>query len=148
MGVEFTENELYCFLHILEREKPKMHSENSVTNIQESPIDRRSQSGLIIYKDLYTLVKNYIKKEKMIRDSERLGLDYRVLTKPTFEFLLKIKQAMVSKEGKTLKLKSVLKKVCQSFGLNETQVIEVIDFEEFFDQLFVKFQIMCPSKNE
>jgi hypothetical protein len=40
--VEFTEKELYCFLHILEREKPKMYSENSVTNIQESPNERHS----------------------------------------------------------------------------------------------------------
>lgn len=42
MNVELTEKEMYCLLHILEREKPKMYSENSVTNIQESPSDSYS----------------------------------------------------------------------------------------------------------
>jgi len=46
---------------------------------------------VILYSDLLTLIKNYVKKEKLLVDSQRKGLDYRALTEPSFDFLLKLK---------------------------------------------------------
>ena len=38
-----------------------------------------------------------------MQESIRLGLDYRVLTEPTFDFLLRIKQELNGPDGKTEK---------------------------------------------
>ena len=38
-----------------------------------------------------------------MQESIRLGLDYRVLTKPTFDFLLRIKQELNGPDGKAEK---------------------------------------------
>lgn len=91
--------------------------ENSVTNI-DSTADLRE--GLIFYKDLYTLVKNFLKKEKILKESEKLGLDYKVLTQPTFEFLLKLKKALTSEDGKPQKFKKVFKQEITIKVINET----------------------------
>ena len=58
------------------------------------------EQGFILYKDVYTLIRNYLRKEKIMQESISFGLDYKVLTKPTFEFLLKIKQALNGPDGK------------------------------------------------
>lgn len=42
--------------------------------------------------DLFKLVKNYLAKEKLMMESMRLGIDYRVLSETTFKFLLELKQ--------------------------------------------------------
>ena len=49
---------------------------------------------------MYTLVRNYLRKEKIMRQSVRLGLDYQILSKATFDFLLRIKQMLNSTDVK------------------------------------------------
>lgn len=75
MEVELSDLEVHCLLNVLQRD-----------------LDIPGQGGIIVYKDLLTLIKNFVKKEKLILNSEQLGLNYRVLTQPTFAYLLKLKQ--------------------------------------------------------
>jgi hypothetical protein len=52
------------------------------------------QQDIVLFMDLHRLVKNYISKEKLMLESLRLGIDYRVLTQPTFSFLLQLKKSI------------------------------------------------------
>ena len=83
----------------------------------------------------------------MIKDSERLGLDYRVLTQATFDFMLKIKQALIGQDGKSERFKSSFKKHISRQVINETTNIELMGFDDLFDHLFMKFKIHCPTKD-
>lgn len=49
------------------------------------------QQEIVLFMDLIRLVRNYMNKENLMLESLRLGLDYRVLTQPTFGFLLQLK---------------------------------------------------------
>ena len=66
----------------------------------ESLNQTQDNAGYILYRDVYTLVRNYLRKQKIMRQSIDLGLDYRVLTKVTFDFLLRIKQVLNGPEDK------------------------------------------------
>ena len=109
-----------------------------------------NDQGFILYKDVYTLVRNYLRKEKIMSESERLGLDYRILTKPTFEFLLRIKQEMNGPDGKgetNKPFKEVFEKWIETKKVNrDTQVLAIL-FDNFFDGLFMKFKIVCPPQS-
>lgn len=74
LKVDFTELELSCLRSILQRDYLQTGSD-----------------PVILYSDLLTLIKNFVKKEKLLVDSQRKGLDYRALTEPSFDFLLKLK---------------------------------------------------------
>ena len=94
LGVSFTDKELYCLLHILVRETGDALAESEGLNASAD------SSGFILYRDVYTLVLNYLRKEKIMAKSVKLGLDYQVLTKATFDFLLRIKQVLNADEEK------------------------------------------------
>ena len=58
-------------------------------------VEENSDLKLVFYLDLYKLLKNYLRKEKLMVESLRLGFDYRALTEPTFKFLLELKQHLI-----------------------------------------------------
>lgn len=104
LGISFSDKELYCLLHILVRESETQN--NSQIDISGSlgPNEGLNQTqdnaGYILYRDVYTLVRNYLHKEKVMQQSISLGLDYQVLTKATFDFLLRIKQVLTGSDDK------------------------------------------------
>lgn len=96
LGISFSDKELYCLLHILVRESDANNNsadgpapDGSVTGGLNPA--QQDTAGYILYKDVYTLVRNYLHKEKLMQQSISLGLDYSVLSKVTFDFLLRLK---------------------------------------------------------
>jgi hypothetical protein len=51
-----------------------------------------------MYKDFYQLVCNYIRKTKVWQASLALGINYKVMSKPIFDFLLQLKQSLEEKK--------------------------------------------------
>lgn len=45
-----------------------------------------------MFSDLYKLIKNFQAKERLMGESKRLGMDYRVLTLPTLKLFLELKK--------------------------------------------------------
>ena len=80
IGAQFDQQQLYCLLHVLVREQDSQSKD--------------AGNEYIIYSDMYTLMRNFLRKEKILRKSQAIGLDYRVLDKTTFEFILRLKQAV------------------------------------------------------
>lgn len=70
LGITFSDKELYCLLHILvrESENPVDASQNSAggqggaNNGNESLNQTNDGAGYILYRDVYTLVRNYLRK--------------------------------------------------------------------------------------
>jgi len=52
-------------------------------------------------------VCNYLRKTKVMLASEALGINYFVMSKPVFEFMLQLKKALTDRE---VKLPEVLEK--------------------------------------
>ena len=48
------------------------------------------------------MLKNYIHKEKIVKTSMEMGIDYQTITRPTFEFLLQIKQHLHGKDEQSM----------------------------------------------
>ena len=46
---------------------------------------------LIFYKEFIELVDNFLKKQKIMLESLRHGIEYRAITQKTFNFLLELK---------------------------------------------------------
>lgn len=46
---------------------------------------------LIFYKEFIELVDNFLKKQKIMLESLRHGIEYRAITQKTFNFLLDLK---------------------------------------------------------
>ena len=90
-----------------------------------------------------------------------MGIDYRVLTKNTFDFLLQIKQQVHGKESSQLAtddnkleesrskyndtIKTLFAKVVVQKKLSTSVSVDLIEFDNFFDQVFMKFKIMSPN---
>ena len=157
LNINFTDKELYCLLHILVREQPDGASEMLGESAGEKNLSEAQDSqGYIIYRDVYTLVRNYLRKEKIMAQSVGLGLDYQVLTKATFDFLLKIKQALTRQDDRVTdehKQETVARDFRDAFEkqikhrrMNGDLSVPLIEFDDFFDALFMKFKIMCPPK--
>lgn len=107
--------------------------------------------GVILYDELKTLLKNYVKKEKMFLRSLKAGLRYDLINEEVFKFLQSLKVLSESedetKEGLDLKRdilgKAILKKdIIDDQG--QEMSAEVVEFEPLMDHLFMKFQIRCP----
>jgi len=96
---------------------------------------------MILYNDLITLIRNFIRKEKLMLDSERLGLNYRVLTPAAFDFLLQLKQI----DAKA-RIRQVLAAHVVQVVLSETITLDLVRFEQFFDEYFMKFGVRCPDR--
>lgn len=152
LGINFSDKELCCLLHILVREPDanvgESYGEKSLTETGQD------NSGYINYRDVYTLVRNYLRKQKVMTQSQDLGLDYHILTKASFDFLLRIKQVLSNQDDKVKKQEAVMRdfreafaKVIQQRRMNEDMVLPLIEFDDFFDCLFMKFKIMCPHKD-
>ena len=104
LGITFSDKELYCLLHILvrEQETPVDASQNSTAQGGNESLNQTQDSaGYILYRDVYTLVRNYLRKQKIMEQSINLGLNYQVLTKTTFDFLLRIKQVLNGPDDKS-----------------------------------------------
>ena len=169
LGVEFTDKELFCLLHILVRETGGSDQSETLP-----PVDGLSQTqdnqGYILYRDVYTLVRNYLRKEKIMKVSIRYGLEYQVLTKATFDFLLKFKQVLQGPEesstmGKTggsndqqQRTSNDQERECKNFReafaqqiqkkfVNTDVGIDLIEFDDFIATLFMKFKIRSPPKD-
>lgn len=97
-----------------------------------------------------------------MQQSVNLGLDYQVLTKTTFDFLLRIKQVLNGPDEKANKqsasdkqqqvaeaknFREVFAKNIMTKKLNTDAGVDLIEFDDFFDGLFMKFKIMCPPKD-
>ena len=96
LQIQLNDKELYCLLLVLVRDPEKSQMENE--EVQQNNNEAKEDNGFILYNQIYTLVKNYLQKEKIVSKSADMGIDYRVLTKPTFEFLLKLKQEISGQE--------------------------------------------------
>ena len=96
-----------------------------------------------------------------------MGLEYQVLTKPTFDFLLRIKQILNKPDEQKQKqqqaiaqdqdkqasaaevrnFRNVFAKQIVTKRMNTDVSVDLIEFDDFFDGLFMKFKIMCPPKD-
>ena len=93
-------------------------------------------------------MKNYIRKEKILQESLRLGLDYRVLTRPTFDFLLEIKKQLAQTNGgQEADFKQVFEKYIEVKNINQDTQVLAIEFDNLFDGLFMKLKIKVPPKD-
>ena len=84
------------------------------------------------------------------------------MTKPTFDFLLRIKQILnkppdvkqpseeTEKPAATVDVqnfRNVFSKQIVTKKMNGDVGVDLIEFDDFFDGLFMKFKIMCPPKD-
>lgn len=49
---------------------------------------------MVVFLDVVKLIRNYRAKERLMMESIRLGVEYRALTRPSFKFLLSLKQTL------------------------------------------------------
>ena len=160
LGITFSDKELYCLLHILVRESDPAEPAPDGSAAGGLNPAQPETPGYILYKDVYTLVRNYLHKEKLMQQSINLGLDYSVLTRVTFDFLLRLKQVLNDQENKDGKespekqpnaqeaknfRETFAKQIC-SKRMNTDTSVDLIEFDDFIDGLFMKFKIRCPSK--
>ena len=102
---------------------------------------------------MYTLIRNYLRKEKIMKKSISLGLDYKILSKTTFDFLLRIKQALNNSDDKGKKqtdssqdFRQVFAKDIKTKRMNQQISVALIEFDDLFDGLFMKYKIKNPPK--
>ena len=83
-----------------------------------------------------------------------------MLTKTTFEFLLRVKQILngSNEEGKDPSgaskqppadgkaFRNAFEKEIQEKVVNDDHTVSLIDYDDFFDGLFMKFKIKFPGK--
>lgn len=63
LGVTFSDKELYCLLHILVRESESQGVDESNSKLASESLNQtQDNSGYILYRDVYTLVRNYLRK--------------------------------------------------------------------------------------
>jgi len=141
LGLQLEDKELFCLLKVLVRE-------NANNEGDEEPA-RTQPTGIVMYKDFYQLVCNYLRKTKVMLASEATGLDYAVLSKPILDFLLQLKQKM---DEKSLTLTQVLQRQIKDRQISDSKGAQVqvktIEFDDFFDELFVKLKVIStPQKN-
>lgn len=127
VGVVLQDVEKQCLFTILQR--PELANNSA------------DDENMILYSDLVTLIRNFTRKERLVIDSERLGLDYRVLTPTTFDFLLQLKQI----DTKTPVRKILQAHVTQEV-LSDLITLDLVSFENLFDAVFMKFGVRCPDK--
>lgn len=102
-------------------------------------------------------MRNFLRKEKILYKSQAIGLDYRVLDKATFEFFLRLKQAVSDQQypglsansaGHTFRqaLVDIVEEKQILVGQNQgVQSLEVVEFDNFFDAIFMKFKLVSPG---
>lgn len=94
---------------------------------------------LINYRHLFQLIRNVIKREQVLEESQRFGLDYRIVTKSTLDFFIRLQQ--VASDG--LLLTQPLKPYLKTLVINGAE-LQVMNYDDFMDQLFMKFRVQCP----
>ena len=94
--------------------------------------------SLIFHRELMDLFANFITKEQTLLDSLSQGIEYRAISRPTFQFLLDLKAASVD-------LRATMQVIEVSVG-NGGHTLSLINRVEFFDNLFMSHQIRTPSQ--
>ena len=85
--------------------------------------------SLIFHRELMDLFANFITKEQTLLDSLSQGIEYRAISRPTFQFLLDLKAASVD-------LRATMQVIEVSVG-NGGHTLSLINRDEFFDNLFM-----------
>ena len=94
--------------------------------------------SLIFHRELMDLFANFITKEQILLESLSQGIEYRAISRPTFQFLLDLKAASVD-------LRTTMQVIVVSVG-NGGHTLSLINRDEFFDNLFMSHQIRTPSQ--
>ena len=94
--------------------------------------------SLIFHRELMDLFANFITKEQILLESLSQGIEYRAISRPTFQFLLDLKAASVD-------LRATMQVIMVSVG-NGGHTLSLINRDEFFDNLFMSHQIRTPSQ--
>ena len=77
------EGHIICLLHLLVQENEREGEEDDST------------SRYILFDEFIELVKTYMKKELIMKQSKSLGINYDILSKESVEFLFQIRSSLM-----------------------------------------------------
>ena len=140
---------------------------------------QKQQPKFIQYDEFVELVKTYMKKELIMKQSKSLGINYDILSKESVEFLFKIRSSLMHEQAngdflnensedldddrlrhekpvpvqireifqsiihrKNIQLK---KKDASAASLQQSQGVEIMDFEQMLDSVRMRLGIPHPS---
>jgi hypothetical protein len=87
------------------------------------------------------MICSFLKKRKVIIDSEAAGIDYQVVSEPILKFLMTVKEAM---NAKSISIETALQKQTTIRTIknpNGNISVKTIGLEEFWDELFMKLRV-------
>jgi hypothetical protein len=87
------------------------------------------------------MICSFLKKRKVIIDSEAAGIDYQVVSEPILKFLMTVKEAM---NAKSISIETALQKQTTIRTIKNPSgniSVKTIGLEEFWDELFMKLRV-------